>query len=235
MKFKNWIIGFLIFGILVIGGYMYFKNKNSKAENDKTASSDVGEKVEDKGRDHVTDIYGVEYSSNPPTSGPHFPVWAKAGIYDRLISDGYLIHSLEHGYIVISYDCSKVKNTYKLIPDLLAHDEPLVISSESATPLMHMNFKPQGTVSWFTAKNAPFVEKELPPSFKSSECDSLVQELKPFLDISQRVVIVPRMNMDTKLAITVWNRVLKLDGIDKEKMETFIKTYHNKAPEQTIE
>ena len=68
-----------------------------------------GEIVADMGRDHVTDIAGITYSSNPPTSGPHFPVWAKKGVYDRLMSDGYLIHSLEHGYVVISYDCSNEK------------------------------------------------------------------------------------------------------------------------------
>jgi len=66
-----------------------------------------GQEVPDLGAEHSSDISGITYNSNPPTSGKHFPIWAKKGIYDRVISDGYLLHSLEHGYIVISYNCSK--------------------------------------------------------------------------------------------------------------------------------
>jgi len=31
----------------------------------------------DLGREHVNDISGISYNSNPPTSGTHFPAWAK--------------------------------------------------------------------------------------------------------------------------------------------------------------
>ena len=70
-----------------------------------------GQEVPDIGAEHSNDISGVSYNSNPPTSGKHFPIWAKKGIYDRVISDGYLIHSLEHGYIVISYNCPSAGST----------------------------------------------------------------------------------------------------------------------------
>src|SRR3989338_6969063 len=66
-----------------------------------------GQKIADLGRDHVTDISDVTFNSNPPTSGTHFPIWAKRGVYDRVLSDGYLSHSLEHGYIILSYNCEK--------------------------------------------------------------------------------------------------------------------------------
>src|SRR5436190_19459146 len=65
-----------------------------------------GVATKDLGREHVTDISGVTYDTNPPSSGTHFPIWAKSGIYDRVLSEGYLIHSQEHGYIVISYNCA---------------------------------------------------------------------------------------------------------------------------------
>ena len=52
-----------------------------------------GQLIEDLGREHVEDIAGINYNSNPPTSGTHFPMWAKGGVYDRLISDRYLLHS----------------------------------------------------------------------------------------------------------------------------------------------
>ena len=50
------------------------------------------------------------YNSDPPTSGEHYPVWADAGFYgeqDR-IADEYLVHNLEHGYVILWYDCEQL-------------------------------------------------------------------------------------------------------------------------------
>src|SRR3990172_3707011 len=114
-----------------------------------------------KGREHVTNIKDVVYNSNPPTSGPHFSTWAKKGVYDRVLSDGYLIHSLEHGYVVISHDCTKLPISQLpifqfSIDKVLAHEEGDTIpegepheATESATssakPLMRMEV---GGMSW---------------------------------------------------------------------------------------
>ena len=210
-------------------GFYYLRKDNT------TPSIEIGEKKEDLGRDHVTDIYGVNYNSNPPISGPHFPVWAKKGLYDRLLSDGYLIHSLEHGYIVISYDCTFRPQTSYLISEVLAHDEPTVVSQDSKEKLMHMNYQVTGNMSWFTPDNPPVVEITLPDDFKTEECINLIEEIKPYLDEAERVIIVPRVNMDARIAATAWTRILKLNDIDEAKIKEFIKQYHNKGPEQTIE
>ena len=61
--------------------------------------------VADLGRQHIPDGVPVEYNSNPPTSGPHYGSPAAAGVYDHPVPDGNLVHSLEHGYIVISFNC----------------------------------------------------------------------------------------------------------------------------------
>ena len=48
------------------------------------------------------------YNSDPPTSGPHYPEEAQAGFYDTNIYQypaGYLVHNLEHGYIIFWYNC----------------------------------------------------------------------------------------------------------------------------------
>jgi hypothetical protein len=65
-----------------------------------------GRHVESMGRDHIPvgTSHTVRYNSNPPTSGPHYDPSARPGIYDEPIPDGYLIHSLEHGYVIISYN-----------------------------------------------------------------------------------------------------------------------------------
>ncbi|MEX2028412.1 MAG: DUF3105 domain-containing protein, partial [Candidatus Curtissbacteria bacterium] len=56
------------------------------------------------GQDHVGAGTPVTtYTSNPPTSGPHWPAPVKNGIYDTQIPDEQLVHNLEHGHIWISY------------------------------------------------------------------------------------------------------------------------------------
>ena len=54
---------------------------------------------------HVTQCFPVVYSSNPPTSGPHYPSWAAFQTYATPIPHGFTVHDLEHGAIVISYKC----------------------------------------------------------------------------------------------------------------------------------
>ena len=49
-----------------------------------------------------------QYNSDPPTSGPHYPEEAEAGFFDTNIYKfpaGYLIHNLEHGYVIFWYNC----------------------------------------------------------------------------------------------------------------------------------
>src|SRR3989338_5285742 len=44
-----------------------------------------------------------EYTSNPPTSGPHYSQTAKSGFREEAIPDQNIIHNLEHGDIWIAY------------------------------------------------------------------------------------------------------------------------------------
>jgi hypothetical protein len=67
-----------------------------------------------EGADHVED--GTDpgpYNSNPPTSGTHFPSTFDAGFYDEQDAaagppypQGYLVHNLEHGYVIFWYNCA---------------------------------------------------------------------------------------------------------------------------------
>ncbi|MDI1446176.1 DUF3105 domain-containing protein [Polyangium sp. 6x1] len=54
---------------------------------------------------HVAMCSPVVYSTNPPTSGPHYPSWAAFKWYDAPVPRGFLVHSMEHGAVVISYHC----------------------------------------------------------------------------------------------------------------------------------
>jgi hypothetical protein len=54
-----------------------------------------------EGREHTEG--SVKYKTNPPTSGDHNPVPADDGAYLEAPSKEALVHSLEHGRIIIQY------------------------------------------------------------------------------------------------------------------------------------
>lgn len=232
-------LGYLIGGLAVVAavgaGIWWLYNEATKPL--------PGQIVADLGAEHTTNISDVTYNSNPPTSGKHFPVWAKGGVYDRVISDGHLLHSLEHGYVVISYNCSQpITNHQSLITPIFAHEteepheEPVDASpSGEFKPLTRMTVQPQGSMSWVTVNNPPPVEVELPESFKSDQCKKLVDDLSSFLKDFDRLIIVPRLNLDALVALTAWGRIDTLDKFDSQRIKIFIAAFHNKGPEKTTE
>lgn len=62
------------------------------------------QRLPSEGRTHVDTGTQVDYDTQPPTSGPHYNDWADPGYYTEPVPAGNLVHSLEHGYVVIYYD-----------------------------------------------------------------------------------------------------------------------------------
>lgn len=91
----------------------------------------LGELIEDMGRNHVAVGTAVEYNSNPPTSGPHYAEWTRGGIYDSAPDDGNLIHSLEHGYVIISYRDNGLKDKLVAIANALGLKKLIVTPREN--------------------------------------------------------------------------------------------------------
>lgn len=55
---------------------------------------------------HVEDCTALDSTGiYPPSSGTHYPVWAKFKTYDQPLSRGYWMHSAEHGAVIILYNC----------------------------------------------------------------------------------------------------------------------------------
>ncbi|MBM4418198.1 MAG: DUF3105 domain-containing protein [Chloroflexi bacterium] len=60
----------------------------------------------DQGREHVDPAQPTPlYNSNPPTSGPHYQSWAPWGVHDQELPDPLLVHNLEHGGVIVHYNC----------------------------------------------------------------------------------------------------------------------------------
>jgi len=85
----------------------------------------------DAGHQHVSVGTPVHYDTNPPCAGDHLPVWAKWGVHDNAVNVEYLVHNMEHGGVVLFYNCPEG------CPDLLLSlecfvqaqpDDPLCLS-----------------------------------------------------------------------------------------------------------
>jgi len=58
------------------------------------------------GHQHTaSDCDPVTYASNPPSSGTHYPDWTRYKTYAAPVPWGFLVHDLEHGAVVIVYNC----------------------------------------------------------------------------------------------------------------------------------
>lgn len=55
---------------------------------------------------HVAIGTDVSYDSNPPSSGPHYPIWAAFQEFQAPVDRRYYVHDLEHGAIVLLYNCA---------------------------------------------------------------------------------------------------------------------------------
>lgn len=74
----------------------------------------IGTEVEtSEDRTHFADEFTIDqvsggegYSTTPPTSGRHWNGWAACGFYgpDQVLADERILHNLEHGNVVVSYN-----------------------------------------------------------------------------------------------------------------------------------
>lgn len=196
--------------ILVAIIYVFMKGENSPKP---------GRTLPDLGREHVVPGTVVQYNSNPPTSGSHFEEWIKGGLYKTPQEDGKLIHSLEHGYIIISYNCDYVpKKSFSLTIPVFAHDENLPESTGSAKPDTNVHLEVE---QWQDNK----------------ECKELVTKLESIGKTKnwKKIIVVPRPNLDSRIALTAWTKIDKFDDFDESRISDFIKSYYDRGPEKTME
>ena len=101
----NFIWGGLGLGVLAIIGLILWQGARPRP----------GEEIPVMNSTHITvDSDPGEYNSDPPTSGHHYPEEAQARFYDTnsyKYPAGYLVHNLEHGYIIFWYNCAKLSES----------------------------------------------------------------------------------------------------------------------------
>jgi hypothetical protein len=53
-------------------------------------------------------------------------------------------------------------------------------------------------------------------------------------DYGARIIMTPRSANETQLAIVAWEHLLKLERVDKDAIQGFVKAYRNNGPEKNI-
>lgn len=114
MEKKFFIGSGIITVVLLIGGYLLVSK-----QDERLSKPLMGQAITVKGRNHVPVGTKIDYNSNPPAAGFHYAETAHAGIYGKAPDDGYLVHSLEHGAVILWYrqslpksDIARLKNIF---------------------------------------------------------------------------------------------------------------------------
>ena len=121
---KLYVAASVIIAVLVIGGFAV-GGINFQRPPDTGSSS--GEFVEGVGvqqelmstgasglNTHVDNNQTVEYSTSPATSGDHWATPISCGFYEDGLSDERIVHNLEHGNIVVSYNLASEEEVDRL-------------------------------------------------------------------------------------------------------------------------
>ena len=200
-----------------------------------------GVAMADQGREHVTPqaVADFKYNSNPPTSGPHLPTWVKPGVFDVPQSEGELIHSLEHGYVVISYNCNVHLQSF-----VIPASEPGSSVRQNWIPGQARNDSLIGQVFAHeedgASPSADFVDPTISTASAINEtggCKALINQLKELAERKKlfKLIVVPRPQLDTTIALTAWSYIDKFDRFDSKRIERFIVFHRDHGPEKTME
>ena len=200
-----WIIG----GVVVLGAFLAWLF---------IASSQPlpGQKIDDLGRGHVQIGTEVIYNSNPPTSGKHYEEWVRSGVYETPRDDRNLVHSLEHGYVILSYKCNSS-----------------VIASTSTS--LSVDSAKQSTVDNNEIATSPASPD--PRNDDEKKCQERKDQLAQIYEKKgkTKLIVIPRPELDAKIALTAWNYLDKFNDFDQSRIEKFIDAHLNMGPEKTME
>ena len=98
------VIAFLVIAGFVVGG-ISFQGGGDGIGTATEYKEGVGEQQEIMPtRRHVPEEQNVVYNTTPPTSGDHWDWWARCGFYEDGLPDERVVHNMEHGNVIVSYN-----------------------------------------------------------------------------------------------------------------------------------
>ena len=101
---------------------------------------------ESQGRNHLPADADFRYSTEPPTSGDHYAIWADWGVYEAPVPAPVQVHNLEHGGVIVHVGADVPAGLRREIGALWAASPPYML----VMPGAGASFPPAGVVvtSW---------------------------------------------------------------------------------------
>ncbi len=111
-----------IVGIVLLGGAIFYvANETLQGRQDlaRPAANPNEQVIAEEGSSHVDEGTPLTYEHYPPSSGNHYDTPLGPGFYEVAYLEGYWLHSLEHGSIVIAYKDADDADLKAQIRDLI--------------------------------------------------------------------------------------------------------------------
>lgn len=152
---------------------------------------------------HVDACSDIDYPSMPPTSGPHYARWAHFQTYDEPVPWGYLVHAMEHGGMVFSYNCD------------------LYLGGSGGS-----GGGGGGSGGAAPADDCAAAVATLQAYVDTLPIDETCQPLLP-----RRAIIAPAPDLDVGFAVSAWGFMMKADCIDTDIIDGFYDARYRQGPE----
>ena len=164
-RMRNLLIGFAVASAVAVAAFFFIREQ--------LALQAIGVAIADEGSTHVNEGTPLTFQHTPPSSGNHYGTSQPAGIYrDQPISEGYWVHSLEHGYIVALVRCTdnctalfdQLEAIYDTLPDSnFGNVKFLAVKYDK--PFSDGNTPPVTLVAWNHEMQLASVDKEMIEKF----------------------------------------------------------------------
>jgi hypothetical protein len=137
---RKFVAGGLVTAVLAaVGLYLFLDNRRDAELRDAltSGSCDVDTETDPTrpaGQNHVT---SASYGVNPPAGGDHLASAARGGVYTAAAvpSDGLLVHSLEHGYVIAWHQPDLPAAQKKLLEEFeQRHDGDVIVAERANLP-----------------------------------------------------------------------------------------------------
>lgn len=132
------ILAAVLIGYIVISG------------SSKSPEKLLGTQYPEEGTSHVAQGTQINYKTNPPTSGSMYEPTIPKGFYEQEVPEGSAVHSLEHGYVWITYKPDLPKDQVQKLKGLFSQpfSDSKFTPSKAIVSLRSKNTAPISIVSW---------------------------------------------------------------------------------------
>ncbi|NQW23310.1 MAG: DUF3105 domain-containing protein [SAR202 cluster bacterium] len=165
---KFYLAASILIAVLVIASFAFASisgGGSGGASNTGSANGyvdGVGFQIEIEGDTHVNEGQDVTYNSAPPASGNHWPIPARCGFYEEELPDERVVHNMEHGNIIVSYNLTnevEINSLKDALDDIGLNNIWGVTRAYSEIPEGQVALSAWGVIDFFPGVNADRIDK----------------------------------------------------------------------------